>query len=67
MPLNAAPLPSPTTPTTTATAAPSAPARTVGSLAGLMPFLRPYRGRIAWAGVFLVLSAVTRSPNHVTM
>ena len=39
--------------------APAAPARTVGSLRGLTPFLRPYSGRIAWAGVFLVLSAVS--------
>jgi ATP-binding cassette, subfamily B, bacterial len=28
------------------------------SLTGLLPFLRPYRGRIALAGVFLVLAAV---------
>ena len=28
------------------------------SLSGLLPFLRPYRGRIALAGVFLVLAAV---------
>jgi ATP-binding cassette, subfamily B, bacterial len=28
------------------------------SLSGLAPFLRPYRGRIALAGVFLVLAAV---------
>ena len=29
------------------------------SLSGLWPFLRPYRGRIALAGLFLVLAAVT--------
>ena len=58
MPSNAASLPSP--PTAPAVApAPAAPARTVGSLRGLLPFLRPYTGRIAWAGVFLVLSAVS--------
>ncbi|WP_440108111.1 ABC transporter transmembrane domain-containing protein [Acidovorax sp. BL-A-41-H1] len=28
------------------------------SLSGLLPFLRPYRGRIALAGVFLVLAAL---------
>ena len=55
MPSNAASLPSPAL----ATPAPAAPARTVGSLKGLMPFLRPYRGRIALAGVFLVLSAAS--------
>src|SRR3954454_17122902 len=27
------------------------------SLSGLLPFLRPYRGRIALAGMFLVLAA----------
>ena len=36
-------------------AAPSAPAR---SLSGLLPFLRPYRGRIAIALLFLILAAV---------
>jgi ATP-binding cassette, subfamily B, bacterial len=29
------------------------------SLSGLLPFLRPYRGRIAWAVVFLVGAAVS--------
>nr|WP_316639340.1 ABC transporter transmembrane domain-containing protein [uncultured Roseateles sp.] len=29
------------------------------SLSGLLPFLRPYRGRIAMAGLFLLLAAVT--------
>ena len=58
MPSNAASLPSP--PTAPAVApAPAVPARTVGSLRGLLPFLRPYTGRIAWAGVFLVLSAMS--------
>ena len=28
------------------------------SLSGLLPFLRPYRGRLALAGLFLVLAAV---------
>jgi ATP-binding cassette subfamily B protein len=33
--------------------------RTVRSLSGLLPFLHPYRGRIAGAIVFLVLAAVS--------
>jgi ATP-binding cassette, subfamily B, bacterial len=52
-------------PTTTAlqalTAAPATPppeARRVQSLGGLAPFLRPYRGRIALAAVFLVGAAL---------
>ena len=36
-----------------------APARNVRALGGLLPFLRPYRLRIAAAGVFLVLAAAT--------
>ncbi|MEP7301320.1 MAG: ABC transporter transmembrane domain-containing protein [Caldimonas sp.] len=36
-----------------------AAARDVRSLAGLLPFLRPYRGRIALAVVFLVLAAAS--------
>ncbi len=36
-----------------------APARNVGPLRGLLPFLRPYRGRIALAGLFLVLAALS--------
>lgn len=45
-------------------AAASASSRTasagrVGSLTGLAPFLRPYRGRIALAGLFLVGAALT--------
>ena len=39
-------------------AAASAP-RNVRSLSGLLPFLRPYRGRIALAILFLVLAAVS--------
>lgn len=35
------------------------PSKNVRSLSGLLPFLRPYRGRIALAGLFLVLAAVT--------
>ena len=42
-----------------AAAPPASPARNVKSLGGLMPFLRPYRSRIALALVFLVLSAVS--------
>ena len=39
------------------TPAPPAPAKNVRSLSGLLPFLRPYRHRIALAVVFLVLAA----------
>ncbi|NWG73950.1 MAG: ATP-binding cassette domain-containing protein [Rubrivivax sp.] len=35
------------------------PARRVRSLSGLLPFLRPYRGRIAVAFAFLLLAAAT--------
>ncbi len=38
---------------------PPKPARDVRSLAGLLPFLRPYRGRIVLAAVFLVLAAAS--------
>ncbi len=38
---------------------PASPARNVKSLSGLLPFLRPYRGRIGLALLFLVLSAVS--------
>ena len=38
--------------------APSAPTGSPTSLSGLLPFLRPYRARIALAGLFLVLAAV---------
>ncbi len=41
------------------TRAAAPPARAVGSLAGLLPFLRPYRGRIALALVFLLAAAAT--------
>ena len=40
-------------------AASSAPPRNVRSLGGLVPFLRPYRGRIVAAAVFLVLAAAS--------
>ena len=36
-----------------------ATARDVRALAGLLPFVRPYRGRIAAAALFLVLAAVS--------
>ncbi len=42
-----------------AAAAAPAPSRNVRSLSGLRPFLRPYRGRIAAAVVFLVMAAVS--------
>ncbi|MBC5767146.1 ABC transporter transmembrane domain-containing protein [Ramlibacter albus] len=38
-------------------ASPTPPKGTPKSLSGLLPFLRPYRGHIAAAGVFLVLAA----------
>jgi ATP-binding cassette subfamily B protein len=34
------------------------PSKTPKSLSGLVPFLSPYRGRIALAGIFLVLAAM---------
>ncbi|MEO8123587.1 MAG: ABC transporter transmembrane domain-containing protein, partial [Burkholderiales bacterium] len=37
----------------------NARARNVGPLRGLLPFLRPYRGRIALAFLFLLLAAVS--------
>lgn len=36
---------------------PPPPARSPQSLSGLLPFLRPYRGRIALAGLFLLLAS----------
>jgi ATP-binding cassette, subfamily B, bacterial len=36
-----------------------APGKNVKSLSGLVPFLRPYRGRIALAVLFLVMAAVS--------
>jgi ATP-binding cassette subfamily B protein len=44
--------------TPVATPDPPAAAKKVRSLSGLAPFLRPYRGRIALAGLFLVLAAL---------
>ena len=38
---------------------PRAAATNPRSLSGLIPFLRPYRGRVALAGVFLVLAAAS--------
>jgi ATP-binding cassette subfamily B protein len=35
------------------------PAKNVRSLSGLLPFLRPYRGRIVLAALFLILAAVS--------
>jgi ATP-binding cassette subfamily B protein len=37
----------------------AAPAKNVRALAGLLPFVRPYRVQIAFAGVFLVLAALS--------
>ncbi len=36
-----------------------AAAKTPRSLSGLLPFIRPYRGRVALAGLFLVLAALS--------
>ncbi len=36
-----------------------ASAKTPRSLSGLLPFIRPYRGRVALAGLFLVLAALS--------
>ena len=47
----------PATPRTAPTVPP--PGKNVRSLSGLAPFLRPYRTRIAWAVVFLVMAAVS--------
>ena len=52
-------MPSTATISAPAPAVAQAPARNVKSLSGLLPFLRPYRGRIALAVVFLVLAAVS--------
>ena len=41
------------------TPSPSASGKSIRPLASLRPFLRPYLGRIALAGLFLVLAAVT--------
>lgn len=46
-------------PTSVAADTAAAPARKVKSLSGLMPFLRPYRGRIALAVLFLILAALS--------
>ncbi len=44
---------------TPTTPAEPAPAKRVRSLSGLLPFVRPYRGRIALAVLFLVMAAVS--------
>ena len=59
MPSPALPLP--------ATAAPPAAGRDVRSLAGLMPFLRPYRLQIGAAILFLVLAAISTLVFPVAM
>lgn len=41
------------------TTSPAAAGKSIRPLASLRPFLTPYRGRIALAGLFLVLAAVT--------
>ncbi len=52
-PVTAAPSPTP------APAPASAPAQRVKSLSGLLPFIRPYRGRVVLAMVFLVMAALS--------
>ncbi|MEO8805303.1 MAG: ABC transporter transmembrane domain-containing protein [Burkholderiaceae bacterium] len=52
-------MPSTATISAPATSVPTVAARNVKSLSGLLPFLRPYRGRIAMAVVFLVLAAIS--------
>ena len=47
------------TPSSPPAASASVAAKTVGPLRGLLPFLRPYYGRIALAVLFLVLAAVS--------
>ncbi|MBA3591169.1 ABC transporter transmembrane domain-containing protein [Methylibium sp.] len=63
-----APAPDPTSVGTAAAPAPASsaarpqpapPARSVRPLRELLPFLRPYRGRIALAGLFLLLAAIS--------
>jgi ATP-binding cassette subfamily B protein len=49
----------PPAPARAAPAAAPAPAKNVRALAGLLPFVRPYRLQIAFAGVFLVLAALS--------
>ena len=44
-----------------------APARNVKSLSGLRPFLKPYRARIAWAVVFLIMAAASTLVLPVAM
>ena len=51
------PLPVPPAATAGAGVASQAPKRPVGALRALLPFMRPYRGRIALAGLFLLLAA----------
>jgi ATP-binding cassette, subfamily B, bacterial len=46
---------------------PAPAARNVRSLSGLLPFLRPYRGRIAFAALFLVLAALSTLVFPVAM
>ena len=41
------------------TAPGAAPPGRVKALSGLLPFVRPYRGRVAWAGFFLVMAALS--------
>ena len=56
---SASPTPSSATTAASRTPAPPAPGKTVRSLSGLLPFLQPYRRRIALAFVFLVMAAVS--------
>jgi ATP-binding cassette subfamily B protein len=70
MPSTSEPMPpahGPSTPPTAHVAAPATPARTVRPLAGLLPFLSPYRTKIILAIVFLVMSAVSTLVFPVAM
>ncbi|MBC7716616.1 MAG: ABC transporter, partial [Pseudorhodobacter sp.] len=51
--------PSQATPNSPPATPPAEPAKNVRSLSGLVPFLRPYSGRIALAALFLVMAAVS--------
>ena len=52
-------MPATTMPAVPLDAAAPTPAKNVRALRGLLPFLRPYRARIAAAGLFLVLAAMS--------
>ena len=59
--------PVPAAPMSTPTRAAPVASKNVRSLSGLLPFLQPYRGRIALAGLFLVLAALSTLVFPVAM